>query len=139
MLIKLSGHSMQPLICDGDTILVKTYDSPQNISKNMQGKILLFNDKTEWVAHRLFTYKNTFILKGDFAYSSLATSDIKVWGEVCQIQSKDRRINPNRFSHIISALTCRQHVSKNKSIKRLYKAIIYALNKTNRQLFSHHS
>ena len=130
--IELLGDSMTPLIQHKDIIRVNMYPQPIPRNTSHVGKILLFNDSNEWISHRLIQHKNNLLFKGDYSLAAEDKSELLVWGEVTEVFSDKKRINPNIFSGLISKFSYLHYSSKNKFIRKTFKSIVFILNKINR-------
>ena len=123
---------MSPLICNNDKIKVQVYKKPRPVDSSLIGKILLFNDHSEWISHRLVKCNDQLFLKGDFGYATDPAEKQLVWGEIIQVESNGKFINPNKFNKIVLFFSEHQLKSNSLAYKRTLKRIIFLINKINR-------
>ena len=86
------GKSMWPLIQEGDRVHIQLYKEPKELSFEMAGQILLYNDGNEWVVHRAFSADGKPFLKGDFNRNIDFLGEKRVWGQVSDIETPNGKI-----------------------------------------------
>ena len=121
---------MWPLLQEGESLRVQFYEKPKLVDKKSAGKIFLFNDGKEWVAHRAILYNDQLVLKGDRS-SRFENSNARLcWGEVKAVQIKSGRIvsleQKTRLSSCITVIST-WHFSSSKIIRKTSKALTIIL------------
>lgn len=88
-LIKIHGDSMRPFINPGDELDIVFFDKPKPIQELKEGQIVLINDRSEWIAHRVLNCRGRFVTKGDWS-NTFDSSEVYAWGEVVASANKKK-------------------------------------------------
>lgn len=116
--LKLSGHSMTPVIKNGDWLIIK-----HNSNYIRIGSIIAYRSKGKIIVHRVIKIQNqSFITKGDFNLHLDDAVDIKsVIGKVIAVKNRKRLYRlDTKFSYLVGYIIATIPFIYTRSYRRIH-------------------
>jgi hypothetical protein len=121
--LKINGHSMSPLIKEGDELFLTTKYQLKN------SDIILFKDRNgEYITHRVIDLENS-ISKGDFSTCSERFKKEEVLGVVESFKRRERIKKLDGFFLNQIFLYLSKNRLKNKVVSRLSLYLMYCFSR----------
>ena len=137
--IPFKGKSMWPLFVENDRLIVKYFSEPSVLCPDLLGKVVLYREGPEWVAHRVLSLDQRLICKGDWSLGVTSANNLKVWGVVEAVEKPNQKIIPLyqnlRINSWVSFFSGR-HLSEKKWLRWGAKGVLYLINNFQRRVLS---